>query len=81
MFRLPKFPLNRAYSAGIAKVRHAAPAFKTQAVLPSLKFGEISLSEYKEKSWVCLFFYPLDCKPTNYVLIHLWLYSYVCLSD
>jgi peroxiredoxin len=41
-----------------AKVQHAAPDFKGQAVVNG-QFKEISLSDYKGK-WLVLFFYPLD---------------------
>lgn len=40
-------------------VQKPAPEFKTTALVGE-QFKEISLSEYKGKSWVCLFFYPLD---------------------
>ncbi len=37
-----------------------APEFKSQAVMPDGSFQEIALSEYKDKNYVLLFFYPLD---------------------
>ena len=37
-----------------------APDFKTQATMPDGSFQEISLSDYKDKNYVVLFFYPLD---------------------
>jgi len=37
-----------------------APDFKADAVLPDGSFEELSLSSYKGKSYVVLFFYPLD---------------------
>jgi len=37
-----------------------APDFKAQAAMPDGSFKEISLSDYKDKNYVCLFFYPLD---------------------
>ncbi|HXI03233.1 MAG TPA: peroxiredoxin [Candidatus Saccharimonadales bacterium] len=37
-----------------------APDFKAQAVMPDGSFKEISLSDYKGKNHVLLFFYPLD---------------------
>ena len=40
-------------------VTKLAPAFKTQAVMPSGAFQELSLDNFKGK-YVILFFYPLD---------------------
>ncbi|MCA9261034.1 MAG: redoxin domain-containing protein, partial [Planctomycetales bacterium] len=40
-------------------VQQAAPAFKTQAVMPDGSFKETSLEDYRGK-YVVLFFYPLD---------------------
>ena len=37
-----------------------APEFKAQATMPDGSFQEISLSDYKDKNYVLLFFYPLD---------------------
>ena len=37
-----------------------APAFTTTAVMPDLSFAEVSLSDYAQKRYVLLFFYPLD---------------------
>jgi peroxiredoxin (alkyl hydroperoxide reductase subunit C) len=37
-----------------------APEFKTQAVMPDGSFKEVSLSDYRGKQHVLLFFYPLD---------------------
>ncbi|KAK8898169.1 peroxiredoxin [Tritrichomonas musculus] len=43
----------------IAIVGEPAPDFKGTAVLPSLEFGDIELSQFKGK-WLVLFSYPLD---------------------
>lgn len=43
----------------VARVGKPAPCFKAQAVLPSLEFGDIELSQFKGK-WLVLFSYPLD---------------------
>ena len=40
-------------------VQQAAPEFKGKAVVGH-EFRDISLSQYKDKKWVVLFFYPLD---------------------
>ena len=37
-----------------------APEFKAQAAMTDGSFQEISLSDYKDKNYVLLFFYPLD---------------------
>ncbi len=37
-----------------------APEFKSQAAMPDGSFQEIALSDYKDKNYVLLFFYPLD---------------------
>lgn len=37
-----------------------APDFKAEAVVNGSEFKEISLSDYKGKKYVALFFYPLD---------------------
>lgn len=37
-----------------------APEFKAQAVMPDGSFKEVSLSDYRGKNYVVLFFYPLD---------------------
>lgn len=37
-----------------------APDFKAEAVVNGTEFKEISLSEFKGKKYVALFFYPLD---------------------
>lgn len=37
-----------------------APEFKAEAVMPDGSFKEISLSDYKGKKYVVLFFYPMD---------------------
>jgi peroxiredoxin (alkyl hydroperoxide reductase subunit C) len=37
-----------------------APEFKAQATMPDGSFQEIALSNYKDKNYVLLFFYPLD---------------------
>ncbi|XZE35946.1 peroxiredoxin [Pirellulaceae bacterium SH501] len=41
-------------------VTKPAPDFKAQAVMKDGSFSEISLSQYKGKKYVLLFFYPLD---------------------
>ena len=41
-------------------VGKSAPEFKAQAVMPEGNFKELSLSDYKGKKYVVLFFYPLD---------------------
>jgi peroxiredoxin (alkyl hydroperoxide reductase subunit C) len=41
-------------------VTKPAPDFKATAVMPDGSFKEISLSDYREKKYVVLFFYPLD---------------------
>jgi peroxiredoxin (alkyl hydroperoxide reductase subunit C) len=41
-------------------VAQPAPEFKTQAVMPDGSFQEVSLSDYRGKKYVLLFFYPLD---------------------
>lgn len=41
-------------------VAKPAPDFKAQATMPDGSFQEISLSDYKDKNYVLLFFYPLD---------------------
>ena len=41
-------------------VTKPAPDFKAQAVLKDGTFSEVSLSQYKGKKYVLLFFYPLD---------------------
>lgn len=41
-------------------VAKEAPDFKAQAVMPNGAFQEISLSDYRGKKYVVLFFYPLD---------------------
>ena len=41
-------------------VARPAPDFKAQATMPDGSFQEISLSDYKDKNYVLLFFYPLD---------------------
>ncbi len=41
-------------------VTKPAPEFKAQAVLKDGTFSEISLSQFKGKKYVLLFFYPLD---------------------
>ena len=43
----------------VARVGQPAPAFKAQAVFPSLEFKDIELSQFKGK-WLVLFSYPLD---------------------
>jgi peroxiredoxin (alkyl hydroperoxide reductase subunit C) len=37
-----------------------APDFKADALMPDNTFGQISVSQFKEKKYVLLFFYPLD---------------------
>ena len=41
-------------------VQQPAPEFKTDAVLADGSFNQVSLSDYKGKKYVLLFFYPLD---------------------
>ena len=41
-------------------VTKPAPDFKATAVMPDGAFGEVSLSNYRGKKYVVLFFYPLD---------------------
>lgn len=41
-------------------VGKAAPDFKADAVINGSEFSQISLSDYKSKKYVVLFFYPLD---------------------
>jgi alkyl hydroperoxide reductase subunit AhpC len=41
-------------------VTQPAPEFKAQAVMPDGTFQEVSLSDYRDKKYVLLFFYPLD---------------------
>lgn len=48
-----------ASAAGGAVVRHPAPAFSAQALLPNGTFGTLKLSDYKGR-WLVLASYPLD---------------------
>jgi peroxiredoxin (alkyl hydroperoxide reductase subunit C) len=48
--RLPMFCL----------VQKSAPDFSADAVMPNGDFTKITLSSFKDKKYVCLFFYPLD---------------------
>jgi alkyl hydroperoxide reductase subunit AhpC len=41
-------------------VSQPAPDFKAQAVMPDGSFQEISISDFRGKKHVILFFYPLD---------------------
>jgi alkyl hydroperoxide reductase subunit AhpC len=41
-------------------VTQPAPEFKTQAVMPDGSFQPVSLSDFRGKKYVVLFFYPLD---------------------
>jgi len=41
-------------------VQQPAPEFKTDAVLADGSFNQVSLSDYKGKKYVLLFFYPFD---------------------
>jgi peroxiredoxin 2/4 len=41
-------------------IQKAAPDFTADAVMPSGEFSKISLSSFKDKKYVALFFYPLD---------------------
>lgn len=48
------------YKMGYPQIAEAAPAFKTEAVMPDGTFSTISLDQYKGKKYVILFFYPFD---------------------
>ena len=41
-------------------VSKEAPEFKADAVMPDGSFKQIKLSDYRDKKYVVLFFYPLD---------------------
>ncbi|MBH1989403.1 MAG: peroxiredoxin [Myxococcaceae bacterium] len=41
-------------------IQKSAPDFNAEAVLANGEFGKIALSDFKDKKYVCLFFYPLD---------------------
>ncbi|RPH75515.1 peroxiredoxin [bacterium] len=41
-------------------IQKPAPDFTAEAVLPNGDFAKISLSSFKDKKYVVLFFYPLD---------------------
>jgi peroxiredoxin (alkyl hydroperoxide reductase subunit C) len=41
-------------------IRKPAPDFKADAVMEDGSFSEISLSSFRDKKYVALFFYPLD---------------------
>lgn len=41
-------------------IQKPAPDFTAEAVMPNNEFSKITLSSFKDKKYVCLFFYPLD---------------------
>jgi peroxiredoxin (alkyl hydroperoxide reductase subunit C) len=41
-------------------IQKPAPDFTADAVMPNNEFSKITLSSFKDKKAVCLFFYPLD---------------------
>jgi peroxiredoxin (alkyl hydroperoxide reductase subunit C) len=41
-------------------VTKAAPDFTADAVMPDCSFAELTLSSYRDKKYVLLYFYPLD---------------------
>ncbi|MBL4819188.1 MAG: peroxiredoxin [Deltaproteobacteria bacterium] len=41
-------------------IQKNAPDFSAEAVMANGEFDKISLSSFKDKKYVCLFFYPLD---------------------
>lgn len=41
-------------------IQRPAPDFTVDAVMSNGDFGKVALSEYKDKKYVVLFFYPLD---------------------
>jgi peroxiredoxin (alkyl hydroperoxide reductase subunit C) len=41
-------------------IQKPAPDFSAEAVMPNGEFKTVSLSDYKDKKYVVLFFYPLD---------------------
>lgn len=41
-------------------IQKPAPDFKAEAVMPNNTFSDVTLSQFKDKQYVCLFFYPLD---------------------
>ncbi|MES2504329.1 MAG: peroxiredoxin [Myxococcota bacterium] len=41
-------------------IQKPAPDFNAEAVMANGEFSKISLSSFKDKKYVCLFFYPLD---------------------
>jgi peroxiredoxin (alkyl hydroperoxide reductase subunit C) len=41
-------------------IQKPAPDFTADAVMPNNEFSRITLSSFKDKKAVCLFFYPLD---------------------
>lgn len=42
------------------QVREMAPDFTADVLFANSSFGRVTLSQYRTKSWVLLFFYPLD---------------------
>lgn len=41
-------------------IQKPAPDFTAEAVMPNNDFSKITLSDFKDKKYVCLFFYPLN---------------------
>ena len=41
-------------------IQKPAPDFSADSVMPNGEFGKITLSNFRDKKYVCLFFYPLD---------------------
>jgi peroxiredoxin (alkyl hydroperoxide reductase subunit C) len=41
-------------------IQKPAPDFTADAVLPNNEFSKVTLSSFKDKKYVCLFFYPLN---------------------
>jgi peroxiredoxin (alkyl hydroperoxide reductase subunit C) len=55
--------LNRSTNKGVCMytlIKKPAPDFTAEAVLKNGDFSEISLSSFKDKKYIALFFYPLD---------------------
>lgn len=41
-------------------IQKPAPDFSADSVMPNGEFAKLSLSSFRDKKYVCLFFYPLD---------------------